>query len=81
MDSFVVAYKHWLEARQQASKQELTAHQRVALANLDNIKKRTWNGLSEERRREIVGQLVAEGVLPAETTKVMDIFDARVVQI
>jgi hypothetical protein len=45
------------------------------------MKKRVWNGLSEERRVEIVGELIVEGVLPASVGRCLDIFDAKVVMV
>ena len=81
MDDFVKVYKDWLVMRKQEEKQAITPEQRKVMAVMDNMKKRIWNGLSEERRVEIVGELILDGVLPKSVGKCLDIFDAKVVQI
>ena len=81
MDDFVKVYKDWLVMRKQEEKQAITPEQRKVMAVMDNMKKRIWNGLSEERRVEIVGELILDGVLPASVGKCLEIFDAKVVQI
>ena len=67
--------------RQKQEKQAITPEQRKVMAIMDNVKKRVWNGLSEDRRVEIVAEVILDGVLPASMGKVMDIFDARVVSL
>jgi hypothetical protein len=81
MDDFVKIYKDWLATRQQDEKKAITPEQRKVMAVMDNMKKRVWNGLSEERRVEIVAELILDGVLPESVGKCLDIFDAKVVQV
>jgi hypothetical protein len=79
MDDFVKIYKDWLVKRREEGKKPISAEQRKVMTVMDNMKKREWNGLSEERRVEIVAELILDGVLPASVGKAMDIFSATVV--
>lgn len=81
MDQFVKVYKSWLATRQEAARKELTAAQRVAMAKIDNEKRRMWNDLPESRRKQIVEELVKEKILPDAVLTCMEIFDAKVISI
>ena len=76
---FKTVYKAWLEVRQWAEKTELTAKQRKIMKEMDMAKKIAWNSMPEARRREIVIELIGEGILPTSVLKCMEIFDARMV--
>ena len=81
MDDFIETYKNWLRSRQWAKRCPLLPAERKILAEADNVKKRGWNGLDENRRKEIISQLIEEGILPKETKPLIDIFDGKVVGI
>ncbi len=81
MDNFIEIYKKWLESRKWAAQKELTWEHRVKLNAADRDKKKAWNSLPENRRRDIVSKLIQEGILPHSVLATMDIFDARVIGI
>jgi hypothetical protein len=81
MDDFVKVYKDWLAERRKEEGKTTTPEQRAVIAVMDNMKKRVWNSLTEERRVEIIAELILDGTLPQSVAKCLDIFDAKVVGI
>lgn len=81
MQEFIDAYKKWLQARSWGAQHELTAKQRIILAQADNAKKKAWNTLPESRRKAIVEEMVLQGILPKIVINCMEIFDARIIGI
>lgn len=77
MDNFVEVYKKWLIMRQQTP----TPESRRIMVVLDNTKKKAWNSLPEDRRVEIVAELILDGILPHSVVKLLDIFEGKVVGI